>query len=376
MPHLPPYILRVVIVLHGFRTQISKLFRGWQILVVCGLICVRSTWPTTVGPSAHEPVHDHRGRWRNGVRPGSCGPGRYFPTRGPPLCDATQSQETQPVAGATLARRHPQLLQLESWIPRFSTALRLRGTRGFSLHVKVSWLLRLISCLSISPSCEIRGSLLEDPISGFIFRIEPTGRWHPVEPNAKHHRCDPQLNFTCPTVCIFSLAYLKPWALRFSDTPELINASRHSPPPLSVTGTPVSQMASIRIRRIFLTFFGEYVDNPFINVTRRSIALPTEHCTARLPDCTISWAIALTRASTPDAHVRLGSSALPLRPTPTASTHTEPPLLDSWPAARSRHTTSPFRPPRGASTPPRPCAAGRSGINGFVRVTADTALLL
>lgn len=65
-------------------------------------------------------------------------------------------------------------------------------TRGFSLCVKVSWLFTPISCLSISPSCEIRGSLLEDPISGFIFRSEPAGsgaqRQTPLlRPTAKLH---------------------------------------------------------------------------------------------------------------------------------------------------------------------------------------------
>lgn len=236
--------------------------------------------------------------------------------------------------------------------------MRLRGTRGLSLCVKVSCLLTPISCLSISPSCEIRGSLLEDPIYGFIFRSEPAGS------GAQHQT--PSLRPTAKLQVSSSLAYPKPQALRFSSTPALINASRHSPPALSSHAHLCHRGRLTRIRGQSHLFFGEFMGIPFIYVTRRSIAMLRN---AALPDCQTATISLGNRPPglNPGRPCAPGSSALLLRPTPTASTLTEPLVGLAWPAARSRHTFAP-RPVRTrAASTPFACAAGRSGVDGFTR---------
>jgi hypothetical protein len=104
---------------YGFRIQISKLFRGWQILVMCELIGCVAFGRHDQRPSGSQLTSTLTITRAAGVMVcvlAHVDLGDNFPTRGPPLCDATQSQETQPGAGATLARRHPLLSQLETWI--------------------------------------------------------------------------------------------------------------------------------------------------------------------------------------------------------------------------------------------------------------------
>lgn len=262
-----------------------------------------------------------------GVRPGSCGPGRYFPTRGPPLCDATQSQETQPGAGATLARRGPLFIQLETLDPKFWMTVRLDGRRGFSLHFKVSWLLTPISCLSISP-CEIRGSLLEDPISGFILRSEPAGSGAPQRqtpsprPTAKLQILPGASKTLGPKIqqypgtnqCIQTQPSGSLFTAHACVTEEVSTYTQQIPPFLR------NSCASFHLR-----------DAP---IDRHA----TECYTARLPDYTHSLLGICPPGLDPGRPCAPGSSARLLRPTPIASTRTEPLVGLAWPAARSRHT--------------------------------------
>lgn len=139
------------------------------------------------------------------------------------------------------------------------------------------------------------------------------------------------------------------------------------------TGTLVSHnkvYTSVRIRSKSHLFLGEFVGIPFIYVTRRSIARPaTECCTARLPGCQTARLLhdLFGQSPTRSQPRTPGSSALLLRPTPTASTRTKPLVGLAWPAARSRHTFAPRSVRPGGPPPPPACAAGRSGIDSFAR---------
>lgn len=193
--------------------------------------------------------------------------------------------------------------------------------------------------------------------------------------NAKHHCCDPQPNFTCSP---WRSKTLGPEIQQYPSTNQCIQTQ---PSGSLFSGTLLSQRRFTRIRSESHLFFGEFVGIPFIYVTRRSIVLPC-YGMLRCQTCQTSqtarsfWAIAHP-VSTPDAPCAPGSSALLLRPTPTASTRTEPLAGLAWPAARSRHTFQMLSVPAapGGLHPTRLCA-GRSGTASFARMAFGNSCLI
>lgn len=96
----------------------------------------------------------------------------------------------------------------------------------------------------------------------------------------------------------------------------------------------------------FLWVFGEFVGIPFINLTRRSIALL--RATA-LPDCQIARSLgqSLSPGVNPGRPCAPGVFGSPSPSDAKRINSHRGPCWGSWPAARSRHTSSPFRGPGG-----------------------------